>query len=87
MLLGLADKCRETAPTVVHQLQSLGLECVMLTGDGPGSAKVIKKKVGLSHFVSSMKPNEKYQWLVNKQVTVIYHDLPFNCAHCFHLQG
>ena len=68
MLLGLSDKCRTTAPTVVHDLQKMGLECVMLTGDGPGSAEVIRRKVGLSHCIASMKANEKYEWVINKQV-------------------
>ena len=68
MLLGLADKCRITAKPVVQMLQASGLECIMLTGDSDGPAHVIKQEVGLTECLSGMKPNEKFEWLQEKQV-------------------
>ena len=70
MLLGLADKCRPTSKLVIQTLKSLGLECVMLTGDSIGAAEVLKRQVGLEECVASMKPNEKFEWLLNKQVFI-----------------
>lgn len=67
-MLGLADKVRATSRKAVQALNHLGMSCVMLTGDGVGSADAIKQQVGLSECHASMKPNEKFEWLTNKQV-------------------
>lgn len=39
----------------------------MLTGDTEGPALMIKRKIGLSNVVHSMKPEEKYEWVLQKQ--------------------
>ncbi|XP_057294920.1 probable cadmium-transporting ATPase [Hydractinia symbiolongicarpus] len=69
LVLGLADKCRQSAPLTVHTLLSKDIECALLTGDSQGPAEMIKKKVGLSTCKFNMKPNDKYDWITEKRKT------------------
>ncbi|XP_057294919.1 probable cadmium-transporting ATPase isoform X2 [Hydractinia symbiolongicarpus] len=69
LVLGLADKCRPSAPLTVYTLLSKDIECAMLTGDSQGPAEMIKKKVGLSTCKFNMKPNDKYDWITEKKIS------------------
>jgi P-type Cu+ transporter len=57
--LAVADAVRETAPAAVAQLQSLGLHCVLLTGDNEPTARAVAAAVGVDDVVAGALPTDK----------------------------
>ena len=82
MLLGLADRCRPTSRSAIRGLQELGIECVMLTGDNEGAAESVRYQTGLTHVQFGMKPEEKKQWITNRQVRgfIVVISVPLYCS-------
>ncbi len=58
-LIGIADPLRATSVAAVRRLQQLGVEVVMLTGDNQGTAQVVAKAAGISHFEAGILPGDK----------------------------
>ncbi len=58
-IMAVADKVKETALIAIEQIQKMGIEVYMLTGDNEQTAKVIAKKVGITHFQASVMPSDK----------------------------
>ncbi len=58
-IMAVADKVKETALTAIEQIQKMGIEVHMLTGDNEQTAKVIAKKVGITHFQAGVMPSDK----------------------------
>jgi len=67
LALALADKCRATAVQCVNSFRRENVECVMLSGDAEGPVLMIKEKLNLKHCVHSMKPKDKYNWVINRK--------------------
>ena len=57
--LALTDTVRPTAAAAVAELQSLGLECLLLTGDHESAAAAVAGAVGISRVVAGALPEEK----------------------------
>ncbi len=57
--LAVADAVRETAPAAVAQLRSLGLHCVLLTGDNEPTARAVADAVGVDDVVAGALPADK----------------------------
>ena len=58
-LLGVMDPIKETTLEAIKDLQALGIEIVMVTGDNIKTAEVVAKKVGLSSFRADVLPQGK----------------------------
>ena len=58
-LLGIADALKPSSARVVHTLQKMGLEVVMLTGDTPQTATSIAQKVCIRRYIASVRPEQK----------------------------
>lgn len=58
-LLGVTDPIKETTPAAIKELQKLGIQVVMATGDNQITAAVIAKKVGVDHFYADVLPQTK----------------------------
>jgi Cu+-exporting ATPase len=58
-LLAVADEVKEGAPEAVQALQDLGIEPIMLTGDGRRAAEAIAGKVGIRRVVADLLPDQK----------------------------
>lgn len=58
-LIAVADTIKEDAKVSVAQLQSLGYDVIMLTGDHEMTAQAIAKQLGIKHVISQVKPEEK----------------------------
>lgn len=57
--LAIADQLRNTSVKAVKQLQSMGIEVVMLTGDNTVTAAAIAKRTGISHYRAEVLPQDK----------------------------
>ncbi len=55
----LSDTIREGAKEAIEQIQAMGIEVVMLTGDHAQSAEKVAKAVGISSIHSRLLPQEK----------------------------
>ena len=58
-LVAVADGVRPEAHSVVEDLQSMGIEVVMITGDNAGTARAIADQLGISHYHAELMPDQK----------------------------
>ena len=61
--MAIADKIKDTAHAAIQEMQQLGLEVYMLTGDNEASAKSIAKEIGITHYKSEFLPQDKADFL------------------------
>ena len=57
--LALADIIREESKEAIKRLKSMGIKCMMLTGDNKYVAKWVAEEVGLDDFYAEVLPHEK----------------------------
>ena len=62
-LIAVADEIRETSKAVINQLNKIGIETVMLTGDNERTAREIGKQVGVSDVKASLLPEDKLNFI------------------------
>ena len=65
--IALTDEIKQTSAEAISQLQKMGVEVYMLTGDNAISAKAISRKVGINHYKAGVLPNEKAQFIKELQ--------------------
>ena len=65
--IALTDEIKQTSAEVISQLQKMGVEVYMLTGDNAISAQAISRKVGINHYKAGVLPNEKAQFIKELQ--------------------
>jgi Cu+-exporting ATPase len=58
-VLAVADALRPSAAPAVSQLQSLGLRCIVLTGDNELTARAVAAAVGIEEVVAGALPADK----------------------------
>lgn len=58
-IIAIADTVREEAADTVAELQALGREVVLLTGDNAATARTIGREVGISAVYADLLPEEK----------------------------
>jgi P-type Cu+ transporter len=58
-LIGVADTVRDTSVAAIKQLQALGLEVVMMTGDNPQTAAQVAGQVGIKRYFAEVLPQDK----------------------------
>ncbi len=52
-LLGLEDHIREDSNALVQNLKSMGVRVIMVTGDGPATARAVSQQVGIGERVGT----------------------------------
>ena len=62
-----ADKLRDTAVTAVQELQRMGLEVHLLSGDKPEAVRKVAEACGISHVKSGVFPADKLDYIKNLQ--------------------
>ncbi|MBC6989924.1 heavy metal translocating P-type ATPase [Hymenobacter sp. BT491] len=58
-VLGVADTLRDTSAAAIGQLQRMGLEVVMMTGDNAQTAAKVAEQVGIKRFFAEVLPHDK----------------------------
>ena len=58
-IIAVADVLKEESPEAIRQLQHMGIQVVMLTGDNKQTAKAIGKQAGVDHVIAGVLPDGK----------------------------
>ena len=66
-IIALTDTIKPTSAQAISQLQKLGIEVYMLTGDNAISAQEISRKVGIRHYKAGVLPDEKARFIKELQ--------------------
>jgi Cu+-exporting ATPase len=74
-VMGIADKPKESSAAAVNDLQGMGLNVVMLTGDNQQTANAIAREVGIVsanadgqvHVIAGVLPSEKVEKVASLQ--------------------
>ena len=57
--IALADMIRDESREAVKMLKSMGIRCIMLTGDNKSVAKWVSEELGLDEYYAEVLPHEK----------------------------
>ena len=58
-VIAVADVIKEDSPEAIHQLQNMGIEVVMLTGDNERTAAAVGKQAGVDQVIADVLPDGK----------------------------
>ena len=60
-MIALSDTIRPDAREAIAQLNAMGIETVMITGDNEGAARLIAKEAGISSVKAQVLPQDKHR--------------------------
>ncbi len=63
-LAGISDRLREGSATAVSDLERMGIEVYMLTGDNRATAEAVARNVGIRHVTAGVLPEEKSEYIL-----------------------
>ncbi|WP_428232518.1 heavy metal translocating P-type ATPase [Flavobacterium sp.] len=66
-VIAISDKIKETSVEAIKQLQDMGIELYMLTGDNQATAKAIAKQTGIKHYKAEVLPQHKADFVKELQ--------------------
>jgi Cu2+-exporting ATPase len=66
-VIAVSDSVKETSAEAVRQLQDMGVDVYMLTGDGEASAKAIARQTGIRHYRADVLPQHKADFIKELQ--------------------
>lgn len=58
-LLAIADPIKQTTPQAIKELQALGIQIVMLTGDNRKTAEAVARTLGITEVEAEVLPEDK----------------------------
>lgn len=66
-IIAIADQIKASSAKAILQLQEMGIETYMLTGDNIQTATAVAKEVGLKYFKAEVLPSEKADFVKELQ--------------------
>jgi len=66
-VLAISDKVKETSVEAVKQMQEMGIDLYMLTGDNEATAKAIAQQTGIKHYRAEVLPQHKADFVKELQ--------------------
>ena len=58
-IIAVADVMKEDSPQAIRELQAMGIQVVMLTGDNPRTAQAIGRQAGVDQVIAGVLPDGK----------------------------
>jgi len=58
-VIAIADRIKETSLRAIKEMQEMGIELYMLTGDNEATARAIATQTGLRHYKAEVLPEQK----------------------------
>jgi len=66
-IIAIADRIKKSSAEAVTQLQQLGIEVYMLTGDNKATARSVAQSVGITRFKAEVLPQDKEDFVSDLQ--------------------
>ncbi|MDF3079133.1 MAG: pacS [Sphingobacteriaceae bacterium] len=66
-VIAIADKIKDSSVDAIRQLQEMGIDLYMLTGDNEATAKSIAEQTGLKHYKAEVLPQHKADFIKELQ--------------------
>ena len=66
-VIAISDQLKETSIEAIQQMQDMGIELYMLTGDNEATAKAIAGQTGIKHYRAEVLPQHKADFIKDLQ--------------------
>jgi Cu2+-exporting ATPase len=66
-VVAISDKIKETSITAIKEMQDMGIDLHMLSGDNEATAKGIAQQTGIRHYKSEVLPQQKADFVKELQ--------------------
>ncbi len=66
-VVAISDKIKETSVKAIQELQHMGIDLYMLTGDNEATAKAIALQTGIKHYKAEVLPQQKADFIKELQ--------------------
>ena len=65
--IAVADRIKDSSVSAIHELQQMGIEVHMLTGDSENTAHSIARQTGIKQYRAGMLPQQKADYITRLQ--------------------
>jgi Cu2+-exporting ATPase len=66
-VIAISDKIKETSVAAIKEMQDMGIDVYMLTGDNEATAKAIAEQAGIHHYKAEVLPQHKADFVKKLQ--------------------
>lgn len=66
-VVAISDKIKESSASAIQEIQDMGIELYMLTGDNDATAKAIAEQTGIKHYKAEVLPQHKADFVKELQ--------------------
>jgi len=66
-VIAIADQIKETSVRAIKEMQAMGIELYMLTGDNEATARAIAAETGIQHYKAEVLPEQKADFIKELQ--------------------
>jgi len=67
LVIAISDKIKETSVAAIKEMQEMGIDLYMLTGDNEATAKAIAEQTGIRHYKAEVLPQHKADFVKELQ--------------------
>lgn len=66
-VIAISDQIKQTSVQAIQELQAMGIQLYMLTGDNEATAQAIAKQTGIQHYKAEVLPQDKANFVKELQ--------------------